>query len=243
MLFLRRSSVSTAQSKSRVLVVEDDRKLADTLRAGIAAEGYDVKVASTAEEGFFLLHSQQPELMVLDITLPNRSGLDLLEQIRQERIDVRIMLLTSHNTVEDRVQGLRAGADDYLGKPFSFPELMARIEALLRRIQPARPAGALQVGDLILNARERTAVRRGVALDLTTREFDVLLYLGENHGRTVSREMLAKDVWKESSRFSPLDNVIDVQIARLRKKVDDPFPVKLLQTVRGLGFSLREPQG
>ena len=232
----------TTQGKPRVLVVEDDKKLADSLSAGIRAEGYDVKTASTAEEGFFLLHSESPDLLVLDITLPNRSGLELLQQIRQQRVDVRIMLLTSHNSVEDRVQGLRSGADDYLGKPFSFPELMARIEALLRRIQPARPLGGLQIGDLTLNAQERTAVRHGKNLDLPTREFDVLIYLAENQGRTVSREMLAKDVWKESSRFSPLDNVIDVQIARLRKKVDDPFPVKLLQTVRGLGFSLREPQ-
>ena len=150
------------------------------------------------------------------------------------------MMLTSHNSVEDRVEGLRTGADDYLGKPFSFPELMARIEALLRRVQSGAPSRDLEVCDLSLNVRERTAMRSGIKLDLTTREFDVLLYLTENHGRIVSREMLAKDVWKESSRFSPLDNVIDVQMARLRKKVDDPFQSKLLQTVRGLGFSLRE---
>ncbi len=229
-----------AQGTMRVLVVEDDTKLANALRAGISAEGYDVTVASTAEEGFFLLHRQQPDLLLLDVTLPNISGLDLLQQIRHERIDIRVMLLTSHNSVDDRVQGLRSGADDYLGKPFSFPELLARIEALLRRIQPPSQPGNLTIGDLSLNARERTAVRAGVKLDLTTREFDVLLYLAENRGRIVSREMLAKDVWKENSRFSPLDNVIDVQIARLRKKVDDPFSLKLLQTVRGLGFSLRE---
>ena len=223
-------------------MVEDDRKLAKALSAGISAEGYMVTLASTAEEGFFLLHREQPDLMVLDVTLPNRSGIDLLQQIRQEHIDVRIMLLTSHSAVEDRVEGLRAGADDYLGKPFSFPELMARIEALLRRIQPGTPPGDLKVGDLSLNARERSATRSGIQLDLTTREFDVLLYLAENRGRIVSREMLAKDVWKESSRFSPLDNVIDVQMARLRRKVDDPFHGRLLQTVRGLGFSLREPK-
>ena len=229
-----------AQGTMRVLVVEDDRKLANALRTGIAAEGYEVTVASTAEEGFFLLHREQPDLLILDVTLPNRSGLDLLQQIRQERIDVRVMLLTSHNSVDDRVEGLRSGADDYLGKPFSFPELMARIEALLRRILPPVQSANLTVGDLSINTRERAALRAGVKLDLTTREFDLLLYLAENHGRIVSREMLAKDVWKESSRFSPLDNVIDVQIARLRKKVDDPFSLKLLQTVRGLGFSLRE---
>ncbi len=229
-----------ARGTARVLVVEDDRKLANALIAGISAEGYLVTLASSAEEGFFLLHREQPELIVLDVTLPNRTGLDLLEQIRSEQIDVRVILLTSHNSVEDRVQGLRTGADDYLGKPFSFSELIARVEALLCRAQPSASNRDIQVCDLSLNTRDRSATRAGMKLDLTTREFDVLLYLAENRGRIVSREMLAKDVWKESSRFSPLDNVIDVQIARLRRKVDDPFASKLLQTIRGLGFSLRE---
>jgi DNA-binding response OmpR family regulator len=119
---------------------------------------------------------------------------------------------------------------------------IARIQALLRRIIPSPTSEILQINDLLLNTRSRTASRGGIQLELTGREFDLLLYLAENHGRTVSREMLAKDVWKENSRFTPLDNVIDVQIARLRKKVDDSFPVKLLQTVRGMGFILREPE-
>jgi DNA-binding response OmpR family regulator len=234
--------VSTVQTRPRVLIIEDDKKLADALVAGIEAEGYKVDFALSAEEGFFLLHSLQPDLLLLDLTLPHRNGLDILRQIRREGIDVRVLILTSHNTVDDRVEGLNSGADDYLGKPFSFPELIARIEALLRRVLPATTSNSLKINDLILNTRERTASRKGVTLELTAREFDVLLYLAENRGRTVSREMLAKDVWKESSRFTPLDNVIDVQIARLRRKVDDPFDTKLLQTVRGLGFSLRESQ-
>jgi DNA-binding response OmpR family regulator len=150
------------------------------------------------------------------------------------------MILTSHNTVEDRVTGLEAGADDYLGKPFSFQELRARIDALLRRFLPPQSQKPITIGDLTLDTTTRTASRAGIRLDLTTREFDLLVYLAENRGRTVSREMLAKDVWNETSRFSPIDNVIDVQIARLRRKVDDPFAVKLLQTVRGMGFCLRE---
>jgi DNA-binding response OmpR family regulator len=234
--------VLTVQARPRVLIIEDDKKLADALVAGIEAAGYKVGLARTAEEGFFLLHSLHPDLLLLDLTLPHRNGLDILRQIRHEGMDVRVLILTSHNTVDDRVEGLNSGADDYLGKPFSFPELMARIEALLRRIVPAITSSSLKISDLILNTRERTASRRGITLELTAREFDVLLYLAENHGRTVSREMLAKDVWKESSRFTPLDNVIDVQIARLRRKIDDPFDTKLLQTVRGLGFSLRESQ-
>ncbi|MGI4831694.1 MAG: response regulator transcription factor [Janthinobacterium lividum] len=230
------------KGRSRILVIEDDRKLADALRAGIAAEGYDVSVASSAEEGFFLVHNQHPDLLLLDLTLPERNGLDLLRQIRQQQVDLRIMILTSHNSVPDRVEGLRSGADDYLGKPFSFPELTARIDALLRRFETSPPSEVLRIGDLVVNTRERKARRQGESLDLTAREFDVLLYMAEHQGRIVSREMLAKEVWKENSRFSPLDNVIDVQIARLRRKLDDRFPAKLLQTVRGLGFCLRETQ-
>ena len=228
-------------ARSRILIIEDDRKMSDALVSGIGAAGYDVMAASTAEEGFFLVHSQRPDLLLLDLTLPHRNGLDILQQIRSEGTDLRVLILTSHNTVEDRVEGLRTGADDYLGKPFSFPELMARIDALLRRFLPPMPTVPLNIGDLFLDTKTRTASRGGEHLDLTMREFDLLLYLAENRGRTVSREMLAKDIWHETSRFTPIDNVIDVQIARLRKKIDDRYPVKLLQTVRGIGFCLREP--
>ena len=231
-----------ALKRSHVLIIEDDRKLAAALVSGIEAEGYRVTAASSAEEGFFLLHSDRPDLLLLDVTLPERNGLDLLLQIRRDRIDIRVLMLTSHNTVDDRVEGLRTGADDYLGKPFSFPELLARIEALLRRVLPEQTSDELRIADLSLNTKTRSAARAGKMIELSQREFDLLLYLAENGGRIVSREMLARDVWKENSRFTPLDNVIDVQIARLRKKIDDSFPLKLLHTVRGLGFSLREPE-
>ena len=212
------------------------------LVSGLEAAGYEVVAASSAEEGFFLVHSLRPDLLLLDLTLPQRNGLDVLRQIRKEGMDLRVLILTSHNAVEDRVEGLKTGADDYLGKPFSFPELTARIDALLRRFLTPSPSSFVIVGDLSINTRNRTASRNDEQLELTAREFDLLLYLAQNRGRTVSREMLAKDVWQENSRFTPLDNVIDVQMARLRKKLDDPFEVKLLQTIRGLGFSLREPQ-
>jgi DNA-binding response OmpR family regulator len=229
-----------ALASSKVLIIEDDRKMSDALFSGIRSAGYEVLTASSAEEGFSMVHSGQPDLLLLDLTLPHRNGLDVLRQIRKEGLDIRVLILTSHNTVDDRVEGLRSGADDYLGKPFSFPELLARMEALLRRFLPPSPA-TFMVGDLTINPKLRTVLRAGVAFDLTPREFDLLLYLAENRGRTVSREMLAKDVWREVSRFTPIDNVIDVQIARLRRKIDDPFAIKLLQTVRGIGFSLREP--
>jgi len=228
--------------RSKILIIEDDRKMSAALVSGVEGAGYDVTAAGSAEEGFFLVHSLQPDLLLLDLTLPQRNGLDILKQIRKEGLDLRVLILTSHNSVEDRIEGLQTGADDYLGKPFSFPELMARINALLRRFLPATQGTPLIIGDLSLDTRTRTASRSGEQIDLTSREFDLLLYLAENHGRTVSREMLAKDVWRETSRFTPIDNVIDVQVARLRRKVDDRFSIKLLQTVRGLGYSLKEPQ-
>jgi DNA-binding response OmpR family regulator len=230
-----------APASSKVLIIEDDRKMSDALVSGVRSAGYEVLAASSAEEGFFMVHSGQPDLLLLDLTLPHRNGLDVLRQIRKEGLDIRVLILTSHNTVDDRVEGLRSGADDYLGKPFSFPELLARMDALLRRFLPPTSPVAFTVGDLSINTKLRTVSRAGIPLDLTPREFDLLLYLAENRGRTVSREMLAKDVWREVSRFTPIDNVIDVQVARLRRKIDDPFAIKLLQTVRGMGYSLREP--
>lgn len=231
-----------APTRSKILIIEDDRKMSDALVSGMETAGYEVVAASSAEEGFFLVHNLRPDLILLDLTLPHRNGLDILRQIRHEGIDVRVLILTSHNTVEDRVEGLNMGADDYLGKPFSFPELMARIDALLRRFLAPSQLTPLIIGDLCLDTKARTASRGNERLELTPREFDLLLYLAENRDRTVSREMLARDVWRETSRFAPIDNVIDVQVARLRRKIDDPFAVKLLQTIRGLGFCLREPQ-
>ena len=186
--------MTDAARRSHVLVIEDDRKLAAALTSGIEADGYRVTAASSAEEGFFLLHSEKPDLLLLDFGLPQRNGLDLLRQIRKDRIDVRILMLTSHNTIEERVEGLKAGADDYLGKPFSFPELLARMEALLRRILPEAASDVISVADLSLNTKSRSATRAERPIELSQREFDLLLYLVENEGRTVSREMLAKEI-------------------------------------------------
>ena len=231
-----------AQDRRRILVVEDDARMRRSLSSGFEAAGYEVQTAGTGEEGFFLVYNSRPDLVVLDLSLPGRNGLAILKQIRDELVDLRVLVLTSHNEIEDRVAGLRAGADDYLGKPFSFEELLARIEALLRRAQTAAPAKVMRVADLELNTVTRCAVRGDVDLLLTEREFKLIQYLVDNQGRTVSREQLAKDVWEEGARFSPLDNVIDVQMTRLRRKVDDPFPVKLLHTIRGIGFTLRVPE-
>src|SRR3984957_18645851 len=158
-----------APTSSKVLIIEDDRKMSDALVSGIRSAGYEVLAATSAEEGFFMVHNGQPDLLLLDLTLPHRNGLDVLRQIRKEGLDLRVLILTSHNTVDDRVEGLRSGADDYLGKPFSFPELLARIAALLRRILPERTSDLLSVADLKLNTKTRTATRDGKAIDLSQR--------------------------------------------------------------------------
>jgi DNA-binding response OmpR family regulator len=227
----------------RVLIVEDDRKTADALVVGLERGGYETILARTGEEAFFLVQTKNPDLVVLDLTLPQRGGLEILAQIRAHSLTLRVLILTSHNSIDDRVTGLNAGADDYLGKPFSFPELVARVASLLRRSTGvSERSPSLKLADLTLDAQTRTVSRSGSVIDVTTREFDLLLYLLNHRNDAVSREMLAKDVWKEVSRFTPIDNVIDVQMTRLRRKIDDPFPVKLLHTIRGVGFILREPE-
>jgi two-component system copper resistance phosphate regulon response regulator CusR len=224
----------------RVLIVEDERKVAHALKEGLEREGYEVSVATTGEEGYYLLDASPFDLVVLDLMLPGRGGLEVLATLRSRDRRIPVLILTARDTVEDRVVGLDTGADDYLVKPFAFPELAARIRALLRRGR-TEPASRLQVSDLELDSSLHRVTRGGRELELTAREFELLEYLLRNRERVVSREMLARDVWKETSRATPLDNVIDVHIARLRRKVDEAFEPKLIQTVRGVGFMVKEP--
>lgn len=226
----------------RILVVEDDRAVSRTIRSGLEASGYEIWEVDSGEAAMPVLARYQPQVLVLDLNLPGQSGLEVLRTIRKQGPDIRVLILTSHTEVEDRILGLRTGADDYLGKPFSIGELEARIEVLLRRGLPVDAHAELSLGDLLLNKEDQTASRSGKRLPLTQREFDLLLYLLEHKGRAVSREMLSRDVWKEISRFTPLDNVIDVQMTRLRQKLDDPFSTRLLHTIRGVGYTLREPE-
>ena|SRR5437868_3747143 len=223
----------------KILVVEDEPKVAGALKEGLEAEGYDITLAYTGEEGFFHASSHGFDLIVLDIMLPGRDGVEVLQTLRRQGVNAPVLLLTAKDAIEDRVLGLDAGADDYLVKPFAFPELGARIRALLRRNRTDAD-NVLKIGDLEIDPVRRTVVRAAHRIDLTAREFDLLEYLARNHNRVVSREMLARDLWKETARATPLDNVIDVHIARLRKKLDDPFERKLLHTVRGVGFMLNE---
>ena len=222
----------------RVLVVEDEKKVAKALRDGLEAEHYDVRVASTGEEGFFLVNHESFDLVVLDLMLPRRDGIEVLTTLRKRGLQTPVLILTAKDTVDDRVHGLDSGADDYLVKPFAFPELLARIRALMRRGRPD-PVLKLQQDDLAMDLVTRKVVRAGQSLELTVKEFELLEYVLRHVGRVVSREMLARDVWHVTARATPLDNVIDVTIARLRRKIDDPFETKLLHTVRGVGFVLR----
>ena len=220
----------------RILIVEDERKIADALKRGLESEGYEAVAVSSGEEGFYCLSTEPFDLMLLDLMLPGRDGLDILRTLRAKGHSLPVLLLTGRDTVEDRVLGLDSGADDYLIKPFAFPELLARIRLLIRRGRQEQVA-TLPLADLELNLTAHQAVRGGQTLDLTLREFELLEYLVRHQGHVVSREMLAHDIWKVKERSTPLDNVIDVNIARLRRKVDGPFPHKLIRTIRGVGFT------
>ena len=223
----------------RVLIVEDERKLAQVISSALQAEHYDVVVAATGEDGFYRANAELFDLVLLDLMLPGRSGLEILQTLRQRRIDAPVLILTARDGVDDRVLGLDLGADDYLVKPFALPELLARIRALLRRGRPSE-VFRLKVADLELDPVGRRVIRADRPIDLTAREFELLEYLLRHQGHLVSREMLARDVWKEPRRATPLDNVIDVQMARLRRKVDPDGAARLIHTVRGVGFVMRE---
>jgi two-component system copper resistance phosphate regulon response regulator CusR len=216
----------------RILVVEDEQKVADALREGLEGEHYDVVVERTGEAAFFRSNTETFDAILLDLGLPGRDGLEILRALRGRGVKTPVLVLTARDSLQDRVSGLDSGADDYLIKPFAFAELVARIRALVRRGRVA--------SDLDMDLITRKVTRGGHAVDLTVREFELLEYLMRLQGQVVSREALARDVWKETSRTTPLDNVIDVHIARLRRKVDLDQPLKLIHTVRGVGFMLRE---
>jgi two-component system copper resistance phosphate regulon response regulator CusR len=224
----------------RVLIIEDDEKTARAIASGLETGGFSATTAHTGEEGFFLLNAESFDLVVLDWMLPGRDGIEILKTLRARGSQTPVLLLTARDAIKDRVLGLESGADDYLVKPFAFAELLARIRSLLRRA--SSPAEALKktVADLLVDLEARRVSRAGEPIELTPREFDLLAYLLRQPGQVVTREMLARDVWGEPNRITPLDNVIDVHMAHLRRKVDEGHASRLIHTVRGVGFVLRE---
>jgi heavy metal response regulator len=220
----------------RILVVEDEKKVASFIKKGLEEEGYAVDVAADGEEGLAMALTRVHDLIVLDIRLPKLDGLRVLQMLRQDDVTAPVLLLTVRATIEDKVLGLDAGADDYLTKPFAFQELVARVRALLRRRTETEPT-ILRIGDLTLDPARRTVSRGGEKLDLTPREFALLDYFMRNPGRVLTRTMIAEHVWDYS--FDTSTNVIDVYVNYLRKKIDAGAVPKLLHTVRGVGYVLR----
>ena len=224
----------------RILLVEDDSRVASFIRRGLREEHYTVDTAKDGEEALFLAQTGEYDVIILDLMLPKRNGMDVLRTLRGERQAVPVLVLTAKDELQDKVSGLNAGADDYLTKPFRFDELLARVRALLRRRGDMVPT-ALQVGDLELDTLRHRATRGGKPLDLTSREYTLLEFLLRHTDQVVSRTMLAEHVWEHD--FDPLSNVIDVHIARLRRKIDDDVSLKLLHTIRGSGYMIQVPPG
>ena len=221
-----------------VMVVEDDEMMAATLAKGISEDGYRVTSCGTAAEALRMADADPADMVILDIGLPDRSGLEVLQALRSRKRHTPVIILTARDTVRDRVKGLDAGADDYLVKPFAFAELLARIRARLRRPEVPEPT-ILRADELTIDVLNRLVTRGSREIALTGQEFELLRYLAANAGKTVSRDMIARDVWRIESRATPLDNVIDVHISHLRAKVDRGFDRELIRTIRGVGFALK----
>jgi DNA-binding response OmpR family regulator len=222
------------QGMTQVLVVEDQKSLLRNLVRGLEEEGYDVTSAASIGEAREAI-GVHPDVVVLDLMLPDGSGLDLLHGLRQEGFRQPILILTARDSIDDRVQGLDAGADDYLIKPFSFNELLARLRALLRR-GSLESQTVLKVEDLEINLLKRTVSRGGELIELSNRQFELLVYLMQNSQNVVSREMIARDVWKEST--ATWTNVIEVHVAQIRRKIERTDLPTILHTVRGQGYLL-----
>ncbi len=222
-----------------LMLAEDDNTTAESLVVGLSAEGFAVYWAKTGDEALAMLAERPVDVAVLDWMLPGKSGVEILQNVRARGLRMPVLLLTARDAVEDRVLGLESGADDYLVKPFAFAELVARIRSLLRRTSPGEPLKRT-ISDLVVDMETRRVRRAGRLIELTPREFDLLVYLLRQPGQVVTREMLVRDVWRETNRITPLDNVIDVHVAHLRRKVDAEHAVKLIHTLRGVGFVLRQ---
>jgi two-component system OmpR family response regulator len=221
----------------RILLVEDDEAIAGLLSRGLREAGFAVDHAVDGEAGLSAALERPYDAAVVDLMLPRRDGLSLIEELRRKRNTTPVLILSARRTVDDRVKGLQAGGDDYLTKPFAFAELLARVQALVRRATHVVEASTLSVDDLTLDLLTRRVVREGHAIDLRPREFALLEFLMRNAGKVVSRTMILSHVWEY--HFDPQTNVVDVLVSRLRDKIDRPFERKLLHTMRGVGYVLK----
>ena len=224
----------------RVLVIEDESVAASFLRKGLRSFGHAVDIAATAEEALYMAAISDYDILLLDVVLGEKSGLQVCREVRAAKIEVNILMLTARDGVEERVSGLDAGADDYLTKPYQFQELLARMRALERR-SPIRHLGVITVADLTLDMPTRCAARAGRVLDLTSKEYSLLEYLARRSGHVVSHCEISEHVWDE--RYDPFSNLIEVYIHRLRRKIDCPRQVRLIHTRRGQGYMLCEETG
>ncbi len=219
------------------LIIEDDRTIADFVARGLREAGFAVDVASDGEEGLATALAGDPDVAIVDLMLPKRDGLSVIEELRRRGRMTPVLILSARRSVDDRVRGLQAGGDDYLTKPFAFAELLARVQALVRRASRTPEPTSLTVADLTLDLLSRKVTRGGAPIELRPREFALLEYLLRNAGKVVSKTMILSHVWEYS--FDPQTNIVDVLVSRLRDKIDRPFEQKLLQTVRGVGYVLR----
>ena len=221
----------------KALVVEDDASIAEFVARGLREAGFAVDTAGDGDEGLTAALGSAYDVAIVDVMLPRRDGLSLIEELRRRSISTPVLILSAKRTVDDRVRGLQTGGDDYLTKPFAFAELLARVQALVRRADRVPEATTLTVEDLVLDLLSRRVTRGGTTLDLRPREFALLEFLMRHAGHVVSKTMILSHVWDYS--FDPQTNVVDVLVSRLREKIDRPFERKLLQTVRGVGYVLR----
>jgi heavy metal response regulator len=219
------------------LIIEDDRAIADFIARGLREAGFAVDVAGNGNDGLEAALTQQPDIAVVDLMLPGRDGLSIIEELRKQGRATPVLILSAKSRVDDRVRGLQAGGDDYLTKPFAFAELLARVQALVRRSTRTPEATTLTVGDLTVDLLSRRVTRAGKPIELRPREFALLEYLMRNAGKVVSKTMILSHVWEYN--FDPQTNIVDVLVSRLRDKIDRPFDTKLLQTVRGVGYVIR----
>ena len=221
----------------RALLVEDDASIADFVVRGLKEAGFVVDHAADGEAGLAAAVDRSYDVAIVDLMLPKRDGLSLIEELRRRGVATPVLILSARRSVDDRVHGLQTGGDDYLTKPFAFAELLARVQALVRRSTRAPEPTTLTFGDVVLDLLSRRVTRGGVVVDLRQREFALLEYLMRNPDRVVSKTMILSHVWEYS--FDPQTNIVDVLVSRLREKVDRPFEKKLLHTVRGVGYVLR----